>query len=224
MRILVVEDDQKLAGIIRQGLKESGHAVDTVGDGAQGLELALGTDYDAIILDVMLPSRSGFDVLKDLRARHRTAPVLILSARGAVDDRVKGLDLGADDYLAKPFSFQELLARLRAITRRPPAEPVTVLTAADLTLDVARHVVLRGGKQIELTAKEFALLEYLLRKKDVVITRAMILDRVWDLNYDGGSNLVEVYINYLRRKIDEHFEPKLIQTVRGLGYVLREPG
>lgn len=224
MRILVVEDDQKLAGVIRQGLKERGYAIDTVEDGAQGLELALATDYDAIILDVMLPSRSGFDVLKDLRARHRTTPVLMLSARGAVDDRVRGLDLGADDYLAKPFSFQELLARLRAITRRPPAEPVTVLAAADLTLDTVHHKVRRGDREIELTAKEFALLEYLLRKKDVVVTRGMILDRVWDLNYDGGSNLVEVYINYLRRKIDEHFEPKLIHTVRGTGYVLREPG
>ena len=222
MRILVVEDDQKLAGVIRQGLKERGYAIDTVEDGAQGLELALATDYDAIILDVMLPSQSGFDVLKDLRARHRTTPVLILSARGAVDDRVRGLDLGADDYLAKPFSFQELLARLRAITRRPPAEPVTVLAAADLTLDTVHHKVRRGDREIELTAKEFALLEYLLRKKGIVVTRGMILDRVWDLNYDGGSNLVEVYINYLRRKIDEHFEPKLIHTVRGSGYVLRE--
>jgi two-component system, OmpR family, copper resistance phosphate regulon response regulator CusR len=223
MRILVVEDDRKLVEVLRQGLKENGFAIDTAADGNTGLELALDTDYDAIVLDLMLPGLGGLDLLKELRSRHRAAPVLVLSARSAVEDRIRGLDLGADDYLAKPFSFQELLARLRAITRRPAAEPRTTLVAADLELDTARHEVRRAGRAIDLTAKEFALLELLLRKKGVVVTRGMILDRVWDMDYDGGSNLVEVYINYLRRKVDQDFEPKLIQTVRGSGYVLREP-
>jgi DNA-binding response OmpR family regulator len=223
VRILVVEDDRKLVELLRQGLKEKGFAVDTAADGDEGLDLALGTEYDAIVLDLMLPKRSGLDLLKELRARHRLAPVLILSARSAVEDRIRGLDLGADDYLAKPFSIQELLARLRAITRRPAVEPRTVLTAADLELDTARREVRRAGRIIALTAKEFALLELLLRKKGVVVTRGMILDRVWDFDYDGGSNLVEVYINYVRRKVDLDFEPKLIHTVRGSGYVLREP-
>ena len=223
MRVLVVEDDRKLAGVIRQGLKELGFAVDTAGDGPKGLELALATDYDAVVLDVMLPVLSGLEVLRQLREGHRATPILMLSARSAVEDRIRGLDMGADDYLAKPFSFAELLARLRAISRRPSVEPKTVLAIADLELDTTRHAVRRGGKELALTAKEFALLELLLRRKGIVVTRRMILDRVWDLDYDGGSNLVEVYINYLRRKIDQDFEPRLIHTVRGSGYVLREP-
>ncbi len=190
MKVLVVEDDPKLLDSIRQGLKEHGFAVDVAPDGRLGLELALGVDYDALILDVMLPGKSGLDILRELRTRHRATPVLILSARSAVEDRVRGLDLGADDYLPKPFSFQELLARLRAISRRPAAEPVTTLT---------------------------------MKRKGVVLTRAMILDHVWDLDYDGGSNLVEVYINYLRKKVDQGADVKLIQTVRGSGYVLKEP-
>ncbi len=224
MRVLVVEDDRKLAAVIQQGLKESGFAVDAAEDGLQGLALALETEYDAIVLDVMLPSRSGFDVVKELRARHRVAPVLILSARSGVEDRIKGLDLGADDYLAKPFAFQELLARLRAITRRPAVEPISILSAADLRLDTTRREVTRAGRKIDLTAKEFALLEYLLRRKGFVVTRGMILDHVWSLDYDGGSDIVEVYINYLRRDVDQNFEPKLIHTIRGAGYVLRETG
>lgn len=223
MKILLVEDDRKLRDAIRRYLKENGFAVDVAEDGNEGLSLALGAEYDALVLDVMLPGRSGFDVLKELRARHRATPVLMLSARSSVDDRVRGLDLGADDYLPKPFSFQELLARLRAITRRPAAEPVTILAAGDLEMDVARREVRRGGRPVELTAKEFALLELLLRKKGIVVTRGMILDRVWDLEYDGGSNLVEVYINYVRRKVDQGEGPKLIHTIRGAGYVLREP-
>ena len=223
VRILVVEDDRKLVDVLRQGLKENGFAVDTAGDGNRGLELALETDYDAILLDLMLPGLDGLDLLKKLRSSHRVAPVLILSARSTVEDRIRGLDVGADDYLAKPFSFQELLARLRAIMRRPSVEPRTVLAAADLELDTSRREVRRAGRSIDLTAKEFALLELLLLKKGVVVTRGMILDRIWNMDYDGGSNLVEVYINYLRRKVDQDFEPKLIQTVRGSGYVLREP-
>ncbi len=222
MRVLVVEDDPKLLDSIRQGLKEQGIAADGAPDGRQGLEFALGNDYDALVLDVMLPGKNGLELLREMRSRHRATPVLILSARSSVEDRIRGLDLGADDYLPKPFSFQELLARLRAITRRPPSEPATTLRVHDLELDTVRREVHRAGRQIELTTKEFALLEYLMKRKGVVLTRAMILDNVWDLDYDGGSNLVEVYINYLRRKIDLDHDVKLIQTVRGSGYVLKE--
>ncbi len=223
MRILVVEDDPKLLESVRKGLKEAGFGADGASDGREGLERALEDDYDALVLDVMLPGLSGLDVLRELRKRRRATPVLVLSARSAVEDRVRGLDLGADDYLAKPFSFAELLARLRAITRRPAVEPQTVLSAGDLTVDTVRHEARRGGQLLELTPKEFSLLEYLARRKGVVLTRAMILDHVWDLDYDGGSNLVEVYVNYLRKKVDAGHEVKLIHTVRGAGYVLREP-
>ena len=223
MRVLVVEDDAKLLESIRKGLKESGFGADGAADGRDGLRRILEDDYDAVILDLMLPGLSGLDVLRELRSRHRATPVLVLSARSSVEDRVQGLDLGADDYLAKPFSFQELLARLRAITRRPAAEPATVLSAADLTVDIVRHEARRSGQLLDLTAKEFSLLEYLVRRKGVVLTRTMILDHVWDLDYDGGSNLVEVYVNYLRKKVDAGHDVKLIQTVRGSGYVLREP-
>lgn len=222
MRILIIEDDPKLAAVLRQGLKEQGFGVDVCGEAQAGLGLALAIEYDALLLDVMLPGKSGFDVLRELRSRGSRVPVLMLTARSAVEDRIRGLDLGADDYLPKPFDFQELLARLRAITRRPAVEPKTILTVADLELDPARRVVRRGGRRIDLTAKEFALLEYLVKRKGIVVTRGMILDHVWDMDYDGGSNLVEVYINYLRRKIDQDFEPKLVHTVRGAGYVLRE--
>ena len=221
MRVLVVEDDPKLAGVLKQGLKEQGFAVDVAGEAATGLEFALAAEYDALLLDVLLPGKDGFHLLQELRRRGRGVPVLVLTSRSSVEDRVRGLDLGADDYLSKPFDFAELLARLRAITRRPPVEPRTVLAIADLELDLSSREVTRAGKRIDVTAKEFALLEYLLRKKGVVVTRGMILDHVWDMDYHGGSNLVEVYINYLRRKIDQDFEPKLIQTVRGAGYVLR---
>jgi DNA-binding response OmpR family regulator len=222
MRVLVVEDDPKLAGVLKQGLKEQGFAVDVAGEAAMGLQLALAAEYDAVLLDLMLPGKDGFHVLRELRSRGSPVPILVLTARSSVEDRVRGLDQGADDYLPKPFDFTELLARLRAITRRPPVEPKTVLAAADLRLDPSRREVTRAGRKIDLTAKEFALLEYLLRKKGVVVTRGMILDHVWDMDYHGGSNLVEVYVNYLRRKIDQDFEPKLIHTVRGAGYVLRE--
>ena len=223
MRVLVVEDDAKLLESIRKGLKESGFGADGAADGREGLRRILEDDYDAVILDLMLPGLSGLDVLRELRSRHRATPVLVLSARSSVGDRIQGLDLGADDYLAKPFSFQELLARLRAITRRPAVEPATVLSAGDLTVDTVHHEARRAGQLLDLTAKEFALLEYLTRRKGVVLTRAMILDHVWDLDYDGGSNLVEVYVNYLRKKVDAGHDGKLIQTVRGSGYVLREP-
>lgn len=222
MRVLVVEDDQRLAAVLRQGLKEQGYGVDLAADAAHGFDMAMAYEYDAMLLDVMLPGRSGLDVLRDLRDRGFRSPILVLSARAAVGDRIRGLDLGADDYLSKPFEFKELLARLRAITRRPSVEPRTTLKAGDLEMDVARRHVSRAGRPLDLTTKEFALLEYFLRKKGLLLTRSMILDHVWDSDYDGGSNLVEVYVNYLRRKTEQGDAPRLIQTVRGAGYVLKE--
>ena len=222
MRVLVVEDDQRLAAVLRQGLKEQGYGVDLAADATQGFDMAMAYEYDAMLLDVMLPGRSGLDVLRDLRERGSRSPILVLSARSAVGDRIRGLDLGADDYLSKPFEFQELLARLRAITRRPAVEPRTTLKAGDLEMDVARREVSRGGRPLDLTTREFALLEYFLRKKGLLLTRSMILDHVWDSDYDGGSNLVEVYVNYLRRKTEQNDAPRLIHTVRGAGYVLKE--
>jgi len=224
VKLLIVEDDIKLSSVLLQGLKEQGMTVDGARDGVAGLELALSKSYDAIILDVMLPGRNGFEILRALRASGGTTPVLMLTARTGVEDRVRGLDLGADDYLPKPFAFQELLARLRAITRRPPVEPQNTLRVADLELDLRVGEVRRAGQPIELSTREFALLEYLMRRRDTVLTRAMILDQVWNSDYDpaGASNVVEVYINYLRRKIDQPFAHKLIHTVRGSGYILRE--
>jgi DNA-binding response OmpR family regulator len=222
MRVLVVEDDQRLAAVLRQGLKEQGYGVDLARDARQGFEMAMASEYDALLLDVMLPGGSGLDVLRDLRARGSRSPILVLSARSAVGDRVRGLDLGADDYLSKPFELQELLARLRAITRRPAVEPSTTLKLADLEMDVSRREVSRGGRRLDLTTKEFALLEYFLRKKGLLLTRSMILDHVWDFDYDGGSNLVEVYVNYLRRKTEQAQASRLIHTVRGAGYILKE--
>lgn len=222
MRVLLVEDDPKLAEVVAQGLREQGFGVEHAADGPAGLDAMLRGDHDAVVLDLLLPGTNGLDVLREARRRGRSVPVLVLTSRGSVEDRVKGLDLGADDYLVKPFDFAELLARLRAITRRPPTPPRAVLSIADLELDTVRHRIRRAGRPIELTAKEFALLEYLLRRREVVVTRDMILQNVWNTDYDGGSNVVEVYINYLRRKIDQDFTPKLIHTVRGIGYVLRE--
>jgi DNA-binding response OmpR family regulator len=224
MKVLVVEDEAKLADILVQGLRENGFLAEAARDGRAGLAQALATPFDAVILDVMLPGRDGFEVLRSLRAAGSATPVLMLTARGGVDDRVRGLDLGADDYLAKPFAFKELLARLRAITRRPPVGPQTVLRAVDLELDPRAREVRRGGRVLDLSPREFSLLELLLRRKGVVLTRAMILDQVWESEDAGeaGSNLVDVYIAYLRRKVDHPFPVKLIHTVRGSGYVLKE--
>jgi len=222
MRVLLIEDDLKLAEVVVRGLREQNFDVEHAAEGSAGLEAMIRRDHDAVVLDVLLPGRGGLDVLREARRRGRTVPVLVLTSRGSVEDRVQGLDLGADDYLTKPFAFAELVARLRAITRRPPTPPRAILTVADLELDAVRHTVRRAGRAIELTAREFSLLEYLLRRNEVVVTRDMILQHVWNTDYDGGSNVVEVYINYLRRKIDHGFTPKLIHTVRGVGYVLRE--
>ena len=224
MKVLIIEDELKLANVLVQGLKENGILAEAARDGVSGLVMALSKPYDAIILDVMLPGKNGFDVLKELRETGKTTPVLILTARSGVDDRVRGLDLGADDYLPKPFAFRELLARVRAISRRPAVEPQTILRVADLELDLGQREARRSGQPIELTTREFALLELLVRKRGTALTRAMILDQVWESDYDseGGSNVVDVYITYLRKKIDQPFPNKLIQTVRGTGYMLKE--
>jgi DNA-binding response OmpR family regulator len=222
--VLLIEDDRKLSQILSQGLKEHGFAVECAHTGPEGFALALEREFDVVVLDVMLPGKNGFEILKELRGKGKTIPVLILTARSGIEDRVQGLDLGADDYLPKPFDLRELIARVRAVSRRPSTSPQTVLTLADLTLDPVSHTVHRGGKPIELSAKEFALLEYLLRHKRMVVTRSMILDRVWDLGYEGSSNLVDVYINYLRQKIDRDADIKLIHTTRGVGYSMKEPG
>ena len=224
MKVLIIEDEIKLANVLVQGLKEHGIVADSARDGSTGLVMALSKAYDAIILDVMLPGKNGFEVLKELRETGKSTPVLILTARSGVDDRVRGLDLGADDYLPKPFAFRELLARVRAISRRPAVEPQTILRVADLELDLGQREARRSGQTIELTTREFALLELLVRKRGLALTRAMILDQVWESEYDseGGSNVVDVYITYLRKKIDQPFPNKLIQTVRGTGYMLKE--
>jgi heavy metal response regulator len=222
MRILVVEDEEKVASFIRKGLQEEHYAVDVALDGEEGLTMAQINPYDLVILDLMLPKLDGFRVLQRMRNDGVDAPVLVLTARDGVGDKVRGLDLGADDYLTKPFAFAELLARVRAILRRGRPQRAPVLKVADLTLDPASRRVMRAGKTIELTAKEFALLEYLMRHPGQVLTRTMISEHVWDQSFDSYTNVIDVYVNYLRKKIDQGFEPKLIQTIRGVGYVLRE--
>jgi DNA-binding response OmpR family regulator len=222
MRILVVEDERKVASFIRQGLEEEGHAVEVAADGAAALDLLLAPPaYDLVVLDVMLPKRDGLDVLRTMRARGSTTPVLVLTARDAVSDKVAGLDLGADDYLTKPFAFEELLARVRALLRRGTDQRAAVLRLADLTLDPVTRQAARAGRRIELTAREYSLLDYFLRHPGRVLTRPMIAEHVWGLDFDSESNLIDVYIGYLRRKVDGPGEPRLLHTVRGSGYVLR---
>ena len=221
MRILVVEDERKVAAFVRQGLVEEGHVVEVAADGAAALDaVADGPPYDLVVLDVMLPKRDGLDVLKTLRARRMQAPVLLLTARDGVADKVAGLDAGADDYLAKPFAFEELLARVRALLRRGRGGAEPVLRVADLSLDPATRVVTRGRRRIVLTAREYALLEYFLRNTGRVLTRPMITQHVWGMDFDPESNIVDVYVGYLRRKIDAEGEPRLLQTMRGAGYTL----
>jgi two-component system copper resistance phosphate regulon response regulator CusR len=221
MRLLLVEDEKKVASFIKKGLEEEGYAVDWASDGEQGLYMGLDTFYDLIILDVNLPVKNGLTVLKALRNQNITTPILLLTVRATIEDKVIGLDTGADDYLPKPFAFQELLARVRALLRRQSKTESTVLQVADLTMDPARRIVSRGGKGIDLTAKEFALLDYLMRSRERVVTRTMIADHVWDDNFEATTNIIDVYVNYLRKKIDAGNEPKLIHTVRGVGYVLK---
>ena len=222
MRILVVEDEKKVARFIQQGLEEEHYTVDVAYDGEKGLQQADAQEYDLLVLDVMLPKRSGIELTRSYRAGGKTTPILMLTAKTTTDDKVAGLDSGADDYLTKPFAFAELLARVRSLLRRGAKEKSTILTIADLELDTVLHKAKRSTRAIELTAKEYALLEYFLRNKDRVLSRTIISEHIWDYNFDTGTNLIDVYINHLRNKIDSGFERKLIHTVRGVGYVMRE--
>lgn len=222
MRILLAEDERDLNQIITQKLTSDGYSVDSCYDGAEALACLESVDYDAAILDIMMPKKDGFEVLRTLRRAGKTTPVLFLTARDAISDRVKGLDSGANDYLVKPFSFEELMARLRAMTRTSFGITENVLRVSDLQMDCASHVVTRGGREITLSAKEYALLEYLMHNEGIVLSREKIEDHIWNFDYEGGTNVVDVYISYLRKKIDGGQEKKLIHTVRGSGYVLRE--
>lgn len=223
MRVLLVEDELKLAHVIEKGLTEESFAVEIVRDGEQALARAQQTAYDLIILDLMLPGIGGLAVCRELRAQGRHTPILILSARGQVEDRVKGLEWGADDYLTKPFAFTELNARVRALLRRRQPGELLLLRVGDLTLDPISRLVKRGDRRIDLSQKEYALLDYLMRHAGQVVTRAMIAERVWDFNFDRLTNVIDVYINHLRNKIEHGTEPRLIHAVRGAGYVIREP-
>jgi two-component system copper resistance phosphate regulon response regulator CusR len=220
VKLLIVEDEPRAGDYLRQGLTEAGFAVDLARTGIDGMHAALTGDYDLVILDVMLPGLDGWNVLQALRGAGRTMPVLFLSARDRIEDRVKGLELGADDYLTKPFAFAELLARVRTLLRRGQPKESEVLRAADLEVDLLRRRVTRAGKRIELTAKEFALLELLLRRQGEVLPRSLIASQVWDMNFDSDTNVIDVAVRRLRAKIDDGFEPRLIRTVRGMGYAL----
>jgi two-component system copper resistance phosphate regulon response regulator CusR len=223
MRILIVEDEAKVANFLRKGFEAESFTVDVASDGVRGLDLALVQPYDAIVLDVMLPKKNGFEVIRNLREAKNSTPVLMLSARSEVEDRVGGLNLGADDYLPKPFAFSEVLARIRAITRRKATEMHShTLSIADLRMDLLSRRVERGSREISLTNKEFELLEYLLRNKGRVLSRIILTEHIWDINFDTETNIVDVVINRLRRKIDDGFPQKLIHTVRGVGYVIKE--
>jgi heavy metal response regulator len=221
VRILVVEDERKVASFIKKGLEEEGYAVDVAADGEEGLVMALTHMHDLIILDIRLPRMDGLHVLQALRQNDVTAPVLLLTVRATIEDKVLGLDAGADDYLTKPFAFQELVARVRALLRRRTDAEPTLLRIDDLTLDPARRIVTRGGEKIDLTPREFALLDYFMRNPGRVLTRTMIAEHVWDYSFDTSTNVIDVYVNYLRKKVDAGREPKLLHTMRGVGYVLK---
>jgi DNA-binding response OmpR family regulator len=226
MKILLVEDEPAVAAFLHQGLTEQDYTVDLAADGLLGLRRAQSTQYDCLILDHMLPGLSGLEVCRQVRAHDAGVPILMLTALGDTDDKIRGLDAGADDYLVKPFAFEELLARLRALVRRRTEVPApkSMLQLADLTLDPASRRAERAGQVVQLTAREFSLLEYLLRNQGRVVSRANLLEHVWDMSYDSGSNVIDVYINFLRKKIDKGFEPKLIHTLVGMGYVMKSEG
>jgi two-component system copper resistance phosphate regulon response regulator CusR len=223
MKILIVEDQPKMGEYLKQGLTEAGFVADLARDGLDGRHLALTEDYDLIVLDVMLPRVDGWQILEALRGAGKAVPVIFLTARDAVEHRVKGLELGADDYLTKPFSFAELLARVRALLRRGKSKEAETLRVADLEVDVVRRRVTRSGRRIDLTAKEFALLELLVRRQGEVLPRSLIASQVWEMNFESDTNVIEVAMRRLRAKIDDEFEAKLIRTVRGMGYVLESP-
>ena len=222
MRILIAEDQKDLNKVLTKKLTAEGYSVDSCFDGEEALDFLNMAQYDGVILDIMMPRLDGLSVVKHMRASGDAAPVLFLTARDSVEDKVRGLDLGANDYLVKPFSFEELMARVRALTRKATAENSPVYEICDLRLDTGSHSVTRSGKNIKLSAKEFALLEYLLRNKGQVLSREKIENNLWNFDYEGGTNAVDVYIRYLRKKIDEDFSPRLIHTVRGVGYVLKD--
>ena len=222
MRILVIEDEKKVATFIKKGLVEEHYAVDTAFEGEEGLYLSEINEYDLIVLDLMIPKIDGFGVLKKIRERKNNVPILVLTAKDSIDDTVRGLDAGCDDYLTKPFAFAELLARIRALLRRDKKEKESVLRIADLSLSIVTHKVMRQGKEIELTSKEYALLEYFMRNPEKVLTRTMISEHVWDYHFDSNTNVIDVYVNYLRKKIDKDFDPKLIHTIRGIGYMMKK--
>lgn len=223
MKILIVEDEIKTGDYLKQGLGEAGFTVDLTRDGLDGMQMALAEAYDLIVLDVMLPTLDGWQVLQALRKAGQDTPVIFLTARDQVGDRVKGLELGADDYLVKPFSFAELLARVRTLLRRGKTTEPSILKVADLELDLLKRRVQRAGERIDLTAKEFTLLELLMRRQSEVLPRSLIASQVWDMNFDSDTNVIEVAVRRLRAKVDDNFSPKLIRTVRGMGYVLEEP-
>lgn len=220
----MVEDERKVASFIKRGLEEERYTVETAPDGEEGLRLAQNNVFDAIVLDVMLPKLDGYSVLRTLRADGNVTPVLMLTARGTTEDRVQGLDLGADDYLAKPFHFEELAARLRSILRRSTPEKTTKITCGGLTLDLVTHMAYRDGKEIELTTKEYSLLEYLMRNKERILSRSMIMQHVWKHSFDPESNIIDVYVKRLRQKIERPDKAQLVQSIRGVGYRMRDEG
>lgn len=222
MRILVVEDEKKVASFIKRGLEEESFSVDMAYDGEEGLYMAESNPYDLILMDLMLPKMDGLSVIKELRSKGNKTPVLCLTAKDTVEDIVSGLDSGSDDYLTKPFAFAELVARVRALLRRGTQDRGAEIRFADLRLDPVAHKVWRSNKEIELTAKEYALLEYFIRNPNQILTRTMIAEHVWDYTFDSFTNIIDVYVNYLRKKVDRDYEKKLIHTVRGIGYVMKE--
>ena len=222
MRILIAEDERDLNRLIAKTLEKEGYGVDACFDGKEALYYLEHTDYDAAVLDIMMPGMDGLSVLKAIRRNGQDLPVMFLTAKDSISDRVTGLDSGADDYLVKPFDFDELLARIRAATRKYGVQKTSVLTIADLTADTGSRTVMRGGKEIRLSAKEYAILEYLLRHKGTVISRARLEDHIWNYDYAGGSNVVDVYMTYLRKKVDSGFDKKLIHTIRGAGWIMKE--
>jgi heavy metal response regulator len=223
-KILIIEDEKKISALIRKGLEEEKYSVDDAFDGEKGEQLALKQHFDLVILDIMLPKKDGIQVLTALRASHNDTPVLMLTAKGSVEDRVKGLDTGADDYLVKPFAITELLARVRSLLRRKKGteKSATTLTIADLTVDLVSRKVIRDGKLIDLTTKEFSLLEFFIRNKNKTLNRSTITEHIWNYNFDTGTNIIDVYINHLRAKIDGDFDKKLLHTIRGVGYVMKD--
>ena len=221
MRILIVEDEKKVAAFIKKGLEEETYAVDIATDGEEGFHLGEQNQYDLIILDLMLPKINGLDILSGLRSQNIETPILLLTAKDSVEDKVEGLNQGADDYLTKPFAFSELLARIRVLLRRGKSESKTTLEIADLSLNLVSHKVSRGNEEIELTGKEYSLLEYFMRNQEKVLTRTMIAEHVWDYNFDTFTNVIDVYVNHLRKKIDKNFSTKLLHTLRGVGYVMK---